>query len=206
VGRVASGADEAVEEAARIGFPVAIKLADAGGVHKSERRLVRTGLTSASAVRFAMAAFEAELGSARPEVLVQPMETGVEVALGVVRDPSMGPLVMLAAGGVATDLWNDRVFLLPPVSLADAERAVRGLRISPLLQGFRGAPATDVAGLERLIVGLGRLAVDVPEIAELDLNPVMVGAHTCSIVDVRLRLASTDDPGPGTPRQLRRID
>ena len=200
VGGVVTGADGAVEEAARIGFPVAIKVADARGAHKSERRLVRTGLTLTSAVRLAVAAFEAELRSAGPEVLAQPMESGVEVALGVVRDPTMGPLVMVAAGGVATDLWDDRVFLLPPVSLADAERAVRGLRIAPLL-GARGARAADVADLERLIVDLGRLAVDVPEIAELDLNPVMVGTYTCSIVDVRLRLASTDDPGPGALRQ-----
>jgi acyl-CoA synthetase (NDP forming)/GNAT superfamily N-acetyltransferase len=206
LGTVAVGVDEAVEEAGRIGYPVAIKLADAGGAHKSERRLVRTGLVSATAVRFAMAAIEAEIGGARPEVLVQPMQSGVEIALGVVRDPSMGPLVMLAAGGVATELWNDRVFLLPPVSQADAERAVRGLRITPLLQGFRGAPAADVADLERLVVGLGQLAVDVPEVAEVDLNPVMVSPHACAVVDVRVRLASTDDPGPGTPRQLRRIE
>jgi hypothetical protein len=82
---------------------------------------------------------------------------------------------------------------------------VRGLRIWPLLEGYRGGQASDVAGLERLVVDLGRLAVDVPEIAELDLNPV-VRADGCSIVDVRLRLASTDDPGFGTPRQLRRIE
>ena len=137
---------------------------------------------------------------------MQPMESGVEMALGVVRDPTMGPLVMVAAGGVATDLWDDRAFLLPPVSLADAQHAVRGLRIWPLLEGYRGGRAADVADLERLVVDLGRLAVEVPEIAELDLNPVIVGPCTCSIVDVRLRLASTDDPGPGTPRQLRRIE
>ena len=174
--------------------------------HKSERRLVRTGLTSTSAVRLAVAAFEAELGGTEPEVLVQPMETGVEVALGVVRDPTMGPLVMVAAGGVATDVWDDRAFLLPPVSLADAAARRTGSAHVATAGGVPGAPAADVADLEQLIVDLGRLAVDVPEIAELDLNPVMVGPDTCSIVDVRLRLASTDDPGPGAPRQLRRIE
>ena len=206
LGRLATGADGAAEEAARIGFPVAVKAADAGGAHKSERRLVRTGLTSAAAVRLAVSGFEVDLGRAAGEVLVQPMESGVEMALGVVRDPTMGPLVMVAAGGVATDLWADRAFLLPPISLADAQHAVRGLRIWPLLEGYRGGRAADVADLERLVVALGRLAVEVPEIAELDLNPVIVGASSCSIVDVRLRLASTDDPGAGTPRQLRRIE
>ena len=178
LGRLATGADGAAEEAARIGFPVAIKVADAGGAHKSERRLVRTGLTSAAAVRLAVSGFEVDLGRAAGEVLVQPMESGVEMALGVVRDPTMGPLVMVAAGGVATDLWADRAFLLPPISLADAKHAVRGLRIWPLLEGYRGGRAADVADLERLVVDLGRLAVEVPEIAELDLNPVIVGAST----------------------------
>jgi hypothetical protein len=186
---------------------VAVKVAGAGGEHKTERRLVRTGLGSTSAVVLAVRAFEDQMeGPGRPDVLVQPMRVGVEVAMGVVRDPSMGPLLMVAAGGVATDVWDDRVFLLPPVSLADARRALRGLRLWPLLQGFRGAPVADVAHLEQLVVDLGRLAVDVPEIAELDLNPVIVGPDGCSLVDVRLRLAATDEPGPGTPRQLRRIE
>ena len=207
LGRVVVGTDDAAEEAARIGFPVAVKLAAADGAHKTERRFVRTGLTSTYAVRLAVEAFEEDpAGTAQPEVLVQPMQSGVEVALGVVRDPTMGPLVMVAAGGVATDVWDDRVFLLPPVSLADAQRALRGLRMWPLLQGFRGAPAADVAHLEELVVYLGLLAVDVPEIAELDLNPVMVGEHECSVVDVRLRLAGSDEPGPGAPRQLRRVE
>jgi acyl-CoA synthetase (NDP forming) len=206
LGRVATDADGAAEAATRIGFPVAVKLGDAGGAHKTEKRLVRTGLTSAGAVRLAVSGFELHLGRAAGEVLVQPMESGVEMALGIVRDPTMGPLVMVAAGGVATDLWADRAFLLPPISVADAQHAIRSLRICPLLEGYRGGRAADLAGLEQLVVDLGRLAVEVPEIAELDLNPVIVGASSCSIVDVRLRVASTDDPGAGTPRQLRRIE
>jgi acyl-CoA synthetase (NDP forming)/GNAT superfamily N-acetyltransferase len=205
LGHVANGVEDAGTTAARVGFPVAVKLANAGDAHKTERKLVRTGLDSVAQVRRAVADFAIDLDG-EPEVLVQPMASGVEVALGVVRDPTMGPLVMVAAGGVATDVWDDRVFLLPPVSLADAQRAVRSLRLWPLLQGFRGAPAADVCGLERLIVDLGRLAVDVPEVAELDLNPVMVAAHGCSLVDVRLRLSTTDDRGPGSPRQLRRVE
>ncbi len=206
LGRLATSADGAAEAAAGIGFPVAVKVGNAGGAHKSEQRLVRKGLTSAAAVRLAVSGFDVHLGRAAGEVLVQPMESGVEVALGVVRDPTMGPLVMVAAGGVATDLWADRAFLLPPISLADAQHAVRGLRIWPLLEGYRGGRAVDVVELEGLVVALGRLAVEVPEITELDLNPVLVGTSGCSIVDVRLRLASTDDPGAGTPRQLRRIE
>jgi acyl-CoA synthetase (NDP forming) len=205
LGEVVTGAESAAATAARLGFPVAVKLANAGGLHKTEKRLVRTGLDSAEEVRRAVADFDFH-AAAEPEVLVQPMASGVEMALGVARDPTLGPLVMVAAGGVATDVWDDRVFLLPPVSLADAQRAVRGLRIWPLLQGFRGTRPADAASLEALIVDLARLAVDVPEVAELDLNPVMVAPGGCSLVDVRLRLTRTDDPGAGTPRQLRRVE
>ena len=125
--------------------------------------------------------------------------------LGLVRDPSLGPLVMVAAGGVATDVWDDRAFLLPPISSADAARAVSSLRIAPLLSGFRGAPAGDLTGLEALVVALGRLALDVPEIAELDLNPVVVGPSGCAVIDVKVRLATPVGPDAAAPRQLRPV-
>jgi acyl-CoA synthetase (NDP forming)/GNAT superfamily N-acetyltransferase len=200
IGEVVSGADAAVDAAARLGFPVAVKACEVDGVHKTERGLVRLGLASERDIREAVAS----LGE-HTDVLVQPMVAGIEVALGLVHDPGMGPLVMVAAGGVATDVWNDRVFLVPPVSAADAARALRGLRIWPLLRGFRGAPAADHSALERLAVALGRLAADVPEVTELDLNPVIVREDGCVIVDVRLRLSDSDDPGAGVPRQLRRV-
>jgi len=122
-----------------------------------------------------------------------------------VRDPSLGPLVMVAAGGIATDVWDDRAFLVTPVSAADATRAVSSLRIAPLLDAFRGAVAADRAGLEELVVAIGRLAIDVPEVAELDLNPVVVGPHGCAVVDVKLRLATATGPDATTPRQLRPV-
>ena len=89
-----------------------------------------------------------ELGSRRVPVLVQPMASGVELGVGIVRDPGFGPLVMVAAGGVATGVWNDRAFLVPPVTPLDAARVVRALRIWPLLDGYRGLPRVDVAALE----------------------------------------------------------
>jgi acyl-CoA synthetase (NDP forming)/GNAT superfamily N-acetyltransferase len=202
-GVTVNGSDAAVEAASRCGFPVVLKVAGADVVHKTERRLVRVGLDDAAAVRQAMADFREELGY-EGDVLVQPLASGVELAIGVVRDPGLGPLVMVAAGGVATDIWDDRVFLVPPISSTDAARAVHGLRLSPLLEGFRGAPVVDTTELERLIVDIGRLAVDVPEVAELDLNPVIVGPTRSSVVDVKLRLSPLDGSLDG-PRQLRRV-
>jgi acyl-CoA synthetase (NDP forming) len=135
--------------------------------------------------------------------VVQASVEGVEIALGVVRDPGFGPLVMVAAGGVTTDLLDDRSFLLPPVSRQDAARAIRSLRVWPLLEGYRGSPRTDVASLEQMLVSLGRLATDVPELAELDLNPVMCGPDGAVVVDAKVGLRVAPQVGDGVPRQLR---
>lgn len=202
IGEVASGSEAAVAVARRLGYPVAIKVADSDIVHKTDRGLVRVGLATDAAVTAAADDFAAELRAPAP-VLVQPMARGVEIAIGVVRDPSLGPLVMVAAGGVATDVWDDRIFLLPPVSGADAARALRGLRVWPLLDGFRGEAPADVAALERLVLSVGRLAADVRELVELDLNPVLVSEDGCAVVDVKFRLAAHAGPDPADPRQLR---
>jgi acyl-CoA synthetase (NDP forming) len=199
LGEVVTGEGQAVAAATRAGYPVAVKAAAAGALHKTEHRLLRIGLGSAEDVSRAVE----ELGPGAP-LLVQPMRKGVELALGMVRDPALGPLVMVAAGGVATDLWADRTFLVPPVSSADAARALRGLRVWPLLDGYRGQPSVDVDAVAELLVAVGRLAVDVPELAELDLNPAIVSGSGVSVVDVRARLATTDEAGADPPPQLRR--
>ena len=204
LGRTAGSATGAAEAAAGFGFPVAIKVADPEVVHKTDRGLVRVGLRTLAEVRDAYRDFAGELGHA-PQVLVQPMARGAEVALGLVRDPALGALVMVAAGGVATDVWDDRAFLVPPVARSDARRAVRSLRVWPLLDGFRGSPRGDVPGLESMIEALGRLADDLPEVAELDLNPVLVGPDGCVVVDAKVRLAAPLGPDPAAPRQLRPV-
>jgi hypothetical protein len=204
LGQTVSSAVGAAEAAARFGFPVAMKVADPEVVHKTDRGLVRIGLRTRTEIREAYRHFARELRHS-PDVLVQPMVSGAEVALGLVRDPALGPLVMVAAGGIATDVWDDRAFLIPPVARSDAQRAVRSLRIWPLLDGFRGAPRGDVAGIESMIEALGRLAVDVPEVAELDLNPVLISPEGCVVVDVKVRLATPVGPDAATPRQLRPV-
>lgn len=204
LGCSAHSAAQAVDCAVAAGFPVAVKVTDPGVVHKTELGLVRTGLRTRGQVRDAYRDFRTAVGHA-PEVQVQSMVSGTEVALGVVRDPSMGPLVMVASGGVATDVWNDRAFLVPPVTAPEARRAIESLRIARILKGFRGAPAGDLEGLTELVTALGRLAVDVPELAELDLNPVMVRPDGCIAVDAKVRLATPVGPDGTAPRQLRRV-
>jgi acyl-CoA synthetase (NDP forming)/GNAT superfamily N-acetyltransferase len=194
---------EALKVAETIGFPVAVKVADPQIVHKSDRGLVCTGLRTSAEVAAAIGSFAVELGTTEVPVLVQPMLDGVEVALGMVRDAAFGPLVMVAAGGVDIDVWDDRVFLLAPVTQHDARRALRSLRIWPLLAGHRGRRAADITGVERRLVALGQLALDVPQIAELDLNPVMVGSGRVAVVDAKVRLTPAARADAGVPRRLR---
>jgi acyl-CoA synthetase (NDP forming)/GNAT superfamily N-acetyltransferase len=204
VGGIASGPDAVADLSATVGFPVVIKVAGHDVVHRTERGLVRVGLGSAEDVHAAVTSFEREMGHDDVPVLVQPMVSGVELAIGVVRDPAFGPLVMVGAGGVTTDLLGDRVYLLPPVHRADARRALRGLRTWPLLEGFRGSAPVDVDAVVDLVVAVGRLVQEVPEVAEVDLNPVMVSPTGCSLVDVKLRLAPMQGHPAEAPRQLRR--
>jgi acyl-CoA synthetase (NDP forming) len=202
---VVDDAHAAARAAERVGFPVVLKVADRTVVHKTERGLVRVGLRSAAAVADAVRAFATELGRERVPVLVQPVVGGVEIALGVVRDPGFGPMVMVAAGGVATGILDDRTFLLPPSTRRDAARAIRSLRVWPLLQGYRGSPPADVEALVDVLVRLGELASDVPEVAEADLNPVLCTPQGVVLVDVKVRLAPAAPLDPGVPRRLRPV-
>jgi acyl-CoA synthetase (NDP forming)/GNAT superfamily N-acetyltransferase len=184
-----STADASVEVADRVGYPVVVKVADPDIVHKTDRGLVVSDLRTAAEVRSAVTRIYRTLAVDAAQVLVQRQVTGgVELAVGMVRDPAFGPLVMVAAGGVATDVWADQTFLIPPVTDLDAARAIRSLRIWPLLAGHRGSPARNLDGLGQLVQAVAALAVDLPEIAELDLNPVIVTADNLALVDVKIRV------------------
>jgi acyl-CoA synthetase (NDP forming) len=200
----ATGLDDAVAAANDLGYPVVLKSADPAIVHKSDRGAVRLDLPDAFAVRDAYTGIAAALDDPEPTVLVQPMRHGgVEVVVGVVHDPLFGSLVMLGLGGVLTDLLGDRTFRLLPLTDLDAGRMWRSLRGAPLLTGYRGTAAADVPALEDLLLRVGRLAEDLPEVAELDLNPVLALPHGTAVVDAKLRLAlAGEEPDPAS-RALR---
>ena len=200
---VAKNLDEAVA-AAHLGYPVVLKAADPNLVHKTELRAVRLGLTDATAVADAYTAIAATLKHDSPEVLVQPMRTGgVEMVAGVVHDPLFGSLVMTGLGGIHTDLLGDRSFQLLPVTDVDAAAMWRRLRAAKLLTGYRGSSTSDTAALEQVLLRLGHLAEDFPQIAELDLNPLLVFPHGVAAVDIKLRIAAVGAEPDPTARALR---
>lgn len=203
IGMVARGAEAAVAAATTLGYPVAVKADRGDVVHKTEHGLVRLHLANAAEVRTAVEQVEDLLAPGDTSVVVQPMSTGVEIALGVVRDDRFGPLVMVAAGGIHTDIWQDRCFLIPPISRDAAARAVHGLRVFPVLAGHRGTPPAAVGALVDLVVQVGLVAEEVPELAELDVNPVHVDSSDCRIIDVKLRVAAAPALDAGVPRRLR---
>jgi acetyl coenzyme A synthetase (ADP forming)-like protein len=201
--RRAIDAEGAVAEAEALGFPVVLKAASGSLVHKTELGAVRVGLESPAEVREAFAQMSQRLGEQLGGVVVQPMvDRGVETIVGVVHDRSFGPLVMFGLGGVATELLADRAFRILPITDVDAAELVRSLKGSPLLTGYRGAEPSDLKALEELIMRLGALVQDVPEIAELDCNPVASTPHGAVALDVKVRLAPAPTAGLDSVRSL----
>ncbi len=181
--RVAQSADEAVEAARELGLPVVLKTAVAGA-HKTEQGGIALGLRDERQIR---AAAE-RIGL---PVLVQPMVSGgAELLAGIVQDPVFGPLVAFGPGGVFAELIGDAAFRIAPLTDVDAKELVHEGKAGRLVAGFRGAPAADSAALVDLLHRLSLLAADFPEVAELDLNPVIALPSGCIAVDARVRLVA----------------
>jgi acyl-CoA synthetase (NDP forming) len=201
-GRVVTSLDDAVSAAGALGYPAVLKAADPDLVHKSDVGGVRLNLPDAASVASAYAEIVAGVGD--PRVLVQPQVRGqTELVAGIVHDPLFGSLVMLGLGGVHTDLFADQALRLLPVTDVDASTMWRSLKAAPLLTGYRGALAVDTAAVEDLVLRLGRLAEELPEVAELDLNPILAGPDGVVAVDVKLRLAPVDEEPDPAVRALR---
>jgi acyl-CoA synthetase (NDP forming) len=201
--RVVRTADEAGQAGRDLGYPVAAKLAGPG-LHKTELGGVRLHLRDDAALRRAFRELAAVSPDSSTDVLVQPMVgEGTEAIVGVVRDHQFGPLVMLGAGGVLVDLLDDRSFRLAPLSAADADAMIAELRLARLLDGFRGAPVVSRAALRDVLIRVAALAADIPEIAELDVNPVVCTGDGIVAVDVRIRLDTPQFLRDPLLRQLR---
>jgi acyl-CoA synthetase (NDP forming)/GNAT superfamily N-acetyltransferase len=200
---VAADGPGAVAAAARIGGPVVVKAEADGVLHKSRAGAVRLDLRTADEVAGAVGELAAVFGDRLRRVLVQPMLAGgVETIVGVVAEPVFGPLVVFGLGGVATDVLGDRAARLAPLTDEDAAAMIEAVRAAPLLTGQAGGPAVDTAALAGLLLRVSRLADDLPEVAELDLNPVIARPDGAFPVDVRVRVAPAAPRDPFL-RQLR---
>jgi acyl-CoA synthetase (NDP forming) len=176
----ASSLEETLAAGAEVGYPVALKTL--GAEHKSDVGGVVLGVADAAALRCEYASMAERLGSA---VTVQPMiGDGVEVSVGMVADPAFGPLVVIAAGGTLVELLNDRAVALAPLSQDGALRLLDGMRIRPLLAGWRGGPPVDVTALADVIVAFSTLAIELGDALDaVEANPVIVSPHGAVAVD-----------------------
>ena len=181
--------DQAMEEAMAIGFPVALKAYGPELQHKSDAGGVKLALRDKSAVWTAYHELEATLGNRMTGVIVQAMATdGVEMMIGATDDPAFGHLLAAGAGGTLVELLDDVAFRLHPLTDADGEAMLDGLRSMKLLRGFRGAKPCDIPALRSAILRLSALLDICPEIRELDLNPIKIRESGAVVVDARIRV------------------
>jgi acetyl coenzyme A synthetase (ADP forming)-like protein len=189
-GIIVHDVDAACAAAARAGYPVVLKADGPDLVHKSDVGGVAVDLQSKEAVAKAWHDMTATIGSRMTGALVQPMaRPGVELIAGIVRDDNFGPLILFGMGGVAAELLRDRGVRVAPVSDLEADELVHSLRCTPLLTGYRGSEPVDVRAIADLLVRLGLLARDLPQIREVDLNPIIATADGVVAVDARVRVA-----------------
>jgi acetate---CoA ligase (ADP-forming) len=172
-----------VDAATRLGFPVALKIESTDLPHKTEAGGVWLHLNDATAVRSAYDAIMRDVLAHKPDaridgVVVQRMAPkGHELVIGMINDPTFGPLMMVGFGGVTVELYGDVAHAPAPVDAAEAERMIRSLRSAPLLSGFRASKPLDLAPIASLIARLSEAALAHAErIAEMEFNPVILHA------------------------------
>jgi acetyltransferase len=198
---IATSAQQAVDAATAMGFPVVLKIHSPQISHKTEVDGVVLNLKDAAQVSDSFYSLVTRAKQLRPdaEILgatVEPMISlvnGVELILGAKRDPIFGSVVMVGFGGVAAELFQDRALNLPPVDCKSALRMLQSLRCWPLLSGYRGKPSMNVEQIAQLIVRFSELIVEQPDILEADINPLLVSPGSIVALDARFLVASAAD-------------
>ncbi len=180
--------DEAARAFEAVAGPVVLKADVPGLLHKTDAGAVVLDLRTEGDVRGAYRALTERFGERQRQVLVQPMIAGTEVIVGVADDHIFGPLVVFGLGGVATEVLADHAARLTPLTDIDADRLIHSIRSAPLLLGHRGSPPADLAALRDLLLRVSRLADDLPEVTELDLNPVIARPDGAYGVDARVKV------------------
>ncbi len=192
--KLARSKREATAISREMGFPVVLKISSPDVVHKSDSGGVRLGLANATQVGKAYSEIISSVRKAYPEaqiegVSVQPMApTGVEVIVGMSKDPQFGPVLMFGLGGILVEVLKDVSFRIVPVTERDAREMIKEIKGYPVLQGYRGQKPVNIPALENLIVKVSQFVEKNPQIKELDLNPVFAYPDEVVAVDARIIL------------------
>ena len=199
----AASEQEAAAAAGQLGGRVVLKAEAEGLGHRTDAGRVRLDLRTPQEVAEGYRALAASFGPGLRRVLVQPMLAGgVEVMISVVQEPVFGPLLVFGSGGVTTEVHGDHVTRLTPLTDADADAMIRAVRAAPLLFGHGDTPPVDTAALADALLRVSRLADDLPEVSQLDLNPIVARADGAWCVDVRVRISPAEPRDPFLRRLL----
>jgi len=191
--RLATTAVEASRTAGTLGYPVAMKVVAPDLVHKSDIGGVCLNITTAEEAGDAFTTLRSRLASHVPALAFDGMlvarmaAPGTEVIVGMVRDHQFGAAVMVGLGGVFVELYKDVAFRLPPLGLAEARSMFAELKAAPLLTGYRGQPPRDLDALATCACTVAQIAAELPDIQEIDLNPIIAYEQGYTIVDAKIR-------------------
>jgi acetyl coenzyme A synthetase (ADP forming)-like protein len=187
---VATSATDAVARAAEIGGPVVVKVLAPSALHKSDVGGIVLGVDGADEVAAAYRQVTGAVDDAEGALIQEFVPGGHEVIVGMTEDPSFGPLIAFGLGGVFVELIGDVAFRIHPITDVDATEMIADVKSARILEGYRGGEAGDVAALREMLLRLSQLIEDVPEIAEMDLNPVkvLVPGSGLRVVDARMRV------------------
>jgi acetyltransferase len=200
--RIVASVEEAVRVSSEIGFPVAIKILSPDISHKTDVGGVALDIETADAVRAAAEGMNRRVARMRPDArlegfAVQAMARrpeAQELIIGLTTDPVFGPVILFGAGGIAVELTADHAIGLPPLNMVLARDMISRTRVARLLGGYRGRPPADIDAISRALVQVAQLAIDMPEIVELDINPLLADSRGVLALDARIRIAPC---GPG---------
>ena len=194
--RIAASPQEAAELAVKIGFPVAVKILSPDITHKTEVGGVTLDLESPAAVEAAAQAMQQRLKDLRPQARMHGFSVQAmarrpdahELIVGISTDPIFGPVILFGQGGVAVEVLHDHAIALPPLNQVLAHDTIQRTRVAALLAGYRNRPSADIDAVARVLIQVAHLAAELPEVAELDINPVLADEHGVIALDVRVLL------------------
>jgi acetyltransferase len=201
--KTATSAEEAVEKASKVGFPVALKVNSRDITHKSDAKAVFLNLNDEYAVRNAFKQAIHNAKTYKPEakidgVSIQQMVKSIdyELILGVKKDRDFGPVILFGMGGIYTEVLEDHAIAFPPLNRLLARKLIEQTKVYRLLQGYRNTPPANLELLEEILIRLAQLAADFSEIEELDINPLILKATGACAVDARVLLKPSHIPAP----------